>query len=109
MSVRAYLFKKNEVDSEDENYRKYEIYEEKEPFCNMWKTTHLLQLFQWYGYDGLNDDCNGTMELTDEQFENFMEEFEENTKKWSDYDLEILKKIKAYFDDGNWLLQLNLY
>lgn len=56
-----------------------------------------------------NDDCSGTVELTDEQFEDFMEEFEENTKKWSDYDLEILKKIKTYFDNGNWLLQLNLY
>ena len=108
MSIRAYLVEKNEVDSDRDDYYKYEVYRHKDELFNMWKTTHLINLFQWYGYDGLNEDCSGEVELTDEEFEDFMNEFEENTKNWSDYDLEVLSKIKEYFDKGNWLLQLTL-
>ena len=109
MSIRAYLIERNEIDSDKEGYQKFELYRKKEPFFNVWHSNELIDIFRWYGYDGSNEDCVGDFELTDEQFEDFMKDLEENTKNWSDYDLEILEKIKEYFNEGHWLLQLEAF
>lgn len=109
MSVRAYICERSKVKSDKEDYDKFIIYREKEPFFNVWRTTNLIDLFRYFGYDGSNEDCVGDFELTDEQFEDFMNDFEENTKNWSDYDLEIVYKIKEYFENDRWLLELECY
>lgn len=109
MSVRAYLIERNEVDCNRPGFQKFEIYRDCTPFFNIWRSNNLIDIFRYFGYDGSNEDCVGDFELTDDQFECFMEDFEENTKNWSEYDLEIVKKIKKYFDEGNWLLQLEAY
>lgn len=110
MSIRAYLSERNEIDSDRENFSKYITYIEREPFFNLWKQDKLFEdLFMYYGFDGTNNDCVGQLELTDEQFEEFWNNKHKYLNKWSGYDLEILDKIKKYFDDGNWLLQLECY
>lgn len=110
MSVRAYLYERNEIDSDIEGFKKYITYIEQEPFFNLWGQDRLFEdLFVNYGFDGTNNDCVGQLELTDEQFAEFCNNKNRYLNKWSDYDLEILNKIKKYFDEGNWLLQLECY
>lgn len=109
MSIRAYIFDENEVDSDKEGFKKYEVYQETEPLFNLWKTTHILDLFRYFGFDGTNEDCVGELEIMDEQLEEFLENKKENTKNWSDYDLETLEKIINYFKDGYWILRLRCY
>ena len=109
MSIRAYIIKRKKVESDKNDCDKFIVYRERTELFNVWKTTHLIDLFRWFGYDGSNEDCVGDFELTDEQFEMFMEDYEENTKNWTEYDLEVLEKIKKFFANGNWLLQLECF
>ena len=109
MSVRAYIFEEKQVKSDKNDCYKYEIYQEKDPMFNVWRQTHLLDLFFAFGFDGTNNDCVGELELTDEGLEEFLKDKEKNTKHWTDYDLEILDKIIDYFKDNNWILRLRTY
>lgn len=110
MSVRAYLIERVRVDSDKEGYDKTILYRSQTPFFNVWKTNNLIDIFRWFGYDGSNEDCVGNFELTDEGFEDFMNDYEENTKNWSEYDLSVLEKIKNYFEKGDsWLLELECF
>ena len=109
MSIRAYLIERKRVDSDKENYDKIVTYRHRTPFFNVWRTTNLIDIFQLYGFDGTNNDCIGEFELSDDQFEEFLKDFDDNTRRWSEYDFEILEKIKNYFNEGHWLLTLETY
>ena len=109
MSICAYLMERNEVDSERDDYWKYEEYVSKDVFFEYYCTKDLLDVFRFHGYDGTDYNLVGTLELTDEQFEEFTETYEDNSGyDFNKYDVEILVKIEKYFEDGNWLLQLRL-
>ena len=101
----AYLMFRDEVDSDNDGYRKYVEYISKEVFFNTYDMKKLFNLFQFYGWDSTTDEMLGYVEINDGQFSNFLENYNE-LDSWNAYDLEILEKIKKYFNDGNWLLQL---
>lgn len=109
MSIRAYICERNQVDSERDDSWKYEEYILKECLFNLWRNPNIFDLFINFGFDGTNGDCVGQLELTDEQFEDFVKNKKENTKQWNNSDLQILKKIERYFKEGNWLLQLECF
>lgn len=108
MSIRAYIFTRKEIESDKEGFRKYEIYEDTDEFFNLTHTTYIIDLFRYFGYDSTNNDLIGQLELTIEGLEDFLNDSEENTKNWTDYDMEVLHKIIKYFEIND-ILNLECY
>lgn len=117
MSVRAYIVREKNIWVDEKNMTfqydnngpdslvKYTHKDEE--FCfNFWGQSDFADIVRRYCcFDGTNDDSAGTMEMEIEEFEEMVCE---NSFTDPD-DLESIRKMQEYFDEGYYLIIFNCY
>lgn len=112
MSVRAYITREKDIWVDEVNRTYYDnndgdglvkyTHTDEEYCINIWHQDHLIEKLLDYGAeDYSNNDFVGEIEIGFEDFEAFYE----NTHWENKEDIESIKLIKKYFDEGNdWLI-----
>lgn len=109
MSVRAYLVHEDVKIIDDKKY----VHEDHEYLWNNWSDNEIFDALWPFMNDMTNDDCIGTIEIVEDVWNKFKQEYESLTDKRLneivDCHKDVFQRIDTEFKNGNDYIKITLY